>query len=1154
MAPVQHPYLDLTVLPQIRQHVIAPNAALLFDEALSHILWANGEGTRLIGADTVRATLEGEYEINPAMHRQILTAVDKLQHSDESSAVLRVHQGFQTRLVGFSVRNIALPNGQISVLLQTESLHNRGYREAQMAQSAVDCLDGYSHASAVLNATGAVVATSQHFEALDVSQEDLQNLVRDVASESDRLVKRPLETSRGSLAAGIARLSDNPTSHILIIADVNTAQPVSANKTNTSQTAGSIVEDLSSLEVEQIEEIDRSPVVGAFSNKRLKPGVGPERWYYKPQAAEETDEEPAADSINMAADVDDKEQFNIDNEASGLVQEVSHSPLNREIEQEVKQEEPADPLPEAENEDFRFTTETKPIRFVWSTDGEHKFRSVSLELAAAVGPNAANIENLTWTEVADRFQFENGGEVAKLLEKGDTWSGKTVLWPVEGTDLQVPVDMAGLPSYDRDRTFEGFNGFGIVRTADAIIDSDAQGMALQSDDMPSDDTDTSIDPVGPLPAAKEDVDDDGSDKGDSGTIVELDARRPDSDNRDERVLSSDERILFKEIGEKLSEDREKKKKRTATHRPPDEKAIRSEIAEYLPSAFAGSTRSVEVTPELEDEEPTKPANRVAEANIDTSILARLPIPVLVYRDEDLLFANSDFYDVTGYASLPDLANAGGIEALFGGATHDEPNYDARIYHADGHQLDHHAHLQRVPWDSERAMLLTLRQAGEDDDGLDDDDHPAQPDNKEDFEADGGQSGALDSSTPDDIEILPEPKSQADAGPLPIRGPTPLDPDDGPHVAFGGLGADDLRGIIDTATDGIVILSDDGIVRAINRSAEALFDVEAVDILDRSFTLILARESHRSARDYLSGISGTGVASLMNDGREVIGKTTKGGLIPLFMTIGKLEKTDACCLVLRDITHWKKAEEELLSAKSQAENANAQKSEFLAKVSHEIRTPLNAIIGFSDMMIEERFGEIDNERYRGYLRDISRSGNHVLDLINDLLDISKIEAGKIDLEFDACDLNTIVSETVALSQPHANKERIIIRTSLSAMVPKVVADVKSLRQIVLNLVSNGIKFTKSGGQVIVSTVYEQSGEVVLRVRDTGIGMSELELAQAMKPFQQVNAETDTQGTGLGLPLTKAIVEANRARFEIESEPDEGTLVEIYFPTQRVLADR
>jgi signal transduction histidine kinase len=298
-----------------------------------------------------------------------------------------------------------------------------------------------------------------------------------------------------------------------------------------------------------------------------------------------------------------------------------------------------------------------------------------------------------------------------------------------------------------------------------------------------------------------------------------------------------------------------------------------------------------------------------------------------------------------------------------------------------------------------------------------------------------------------------------------------------------------------------------------------------------------------------------VAGLINNGREVIGHHSKGGLIPLFITLGRVGREGKYCAVLRDITPWKKTEEELVSARRAAETASEQKSEFLARVSHEIRTPLNAIIGFSDVMIEERFGPIENERYRGYLRDINRSGVHVLDLINDLLDISKIEAGKMELTYEAVDLNQLVSETVALLQPQANSERIIIRTSLSRAVPRVVADARSIRQIILNLVSNAIKFTPANGQVIVSTVYEGNGEVVMRVRDTGRGMTEREIEFAMKPFQQVHVTDDRRGhgTGLGLPLTKALVEANRAYFDLESTPGEGTIAHVHFPTQRVLAD-
>jgi signal transduction histidine kinase len=296
--------------------------------------------------------------------------------------------------------------------------------------------------------------------------------------------------------------------------------------------------------------------------------------------------------------------------------------------------------------------------------------------------------------------------------------------------------------------------------------------------------------------------------------------------------------------------------------------------------------------------------------------------------------------------------------------------------------------------------------------------------------------------------------------------------------------------------------------------------------------------------------------VLNDGREVLGRVREGGLIPLFMTVGKVgESMDKFCAVFRDISQWKRAEQELVAAKREAEKSSSQKSDFLAKVSHEIRTPLNAIIGFAEVMAEQRFGPIGNERYREYLKDIQASGAHLISLINDLLDLSKIEAGKLDLSFASVDLNDIASQCMAIMQPQANRERIIIRTSLAPHLPPVVADARSIRQIVLNLLSNSIKFTQPGGQVIVSTALSDTGEVTLRVRDTGVGMSESELKVALEPFRQIATagRTPTAGSGLGLPLTKALAEANRASFSIKSAHNAGTLVEITFPTTRVLAE-
>jgi PAS domain S-box-containing protein len=382
--------------------------------------------------------------------------------------------------------------------------------------------------------------------------------------------------------------------------------------------------------------------------------------------------------------------------------------------------------------------------------------------------------------------------------------------------------------------------------------------------------------------------------------------------------------------------------------------------------------------------------------------------------------------------------------------------------------------------------------------------------------------------------------------------------DGDRALASGLAenearADELEAILDTATDGVIVIDRRGRMQSMNRAAEALFGIDASGYFDRYFTDLLADESQKAALDYLDGLMANGVASVLNDGREVIGRTPSGGLIPLFMTMGRIGTSDKFCAVLRDITHWKNIEEELVAARRVAETANTQKSDFLAKISHEIRTPLNAIIGFSEVMASERFGPIGNQRYREYLRDIHVSGAHLMSLINDLLDLSKIEAGKVDLAFEAVPVNTAIQESVALMQPQANRERIIIRTALAADVPSVVADPRSLRQILLNLLSNAVKFTRAGGQVIVSSSLEANGEVVVRVRDTGIGMSEKDIETALKPFRQVAVarEDRDQGTGLGLPLTKALVEANRATFAIESAPNQGTLVRITFPTTRVL---
>jgi PAS domain S-box-containing protein len=369
--------------------------------------------------------------------------------------------------------------------------------------------------------------------------------------------------------------------------------------------------------------------------------------------------------------------------------------------------------------------------------------------------------------------------------------------------------------------------------------------------------------------------------------------------------------------------------------------------------------------------------------------------------------------------------------------------------------------------------------------------------------------------------------------------------------------DELRAILNSAADGIVTLERDGRIRSFNPSAEAIFARAAADVVGMKLASLLDADSARTVDAYLQSVGERGVNGLCREGREVVAQRADGSSVPLFLTIGpmKVEDGPRFCAVVRDITHWKKSESELIRAKAEAEQASHQKSDFLARMSHELRTPLNAIIGFSEVMSEEKFGPIANDRYKGYLADIHTSGEHLLSLINDLLDLSKIEAGKLELNFGSVDLAPLIQQCVQLMQPQASRERVIMRVSSPEGLPPVVADERALRQILLNLLSNAIKFTPPGGQVIVSTMLDEAGPLQIRIRDTGRGMTGEELKLALEPFRRISiadAKADIPGTGLGLPLTKALAEANRAELRLESTPGAGTLAQIIFPPERVLA--
>ena len=255
---------------------------------------------------------------------------------------------------------------------------------------------------------------------------------------------------------------------------------------------------------------------------------------------------------------------------------------------------------------------------------------------------------------------------------------------------------------------------------------------------------------------------------------------------------------------------------------------------------------------------------------------------------------------------------------------------------------------------------------------------------------------------------------------------------------------------------------------------------------------------------------------------------------------------------RDVTQEVAAERDQRDARDRAEAANRAKSEFLANMSHELRTPLNAIIGFSELIVMQPFGKVE-DRYVDFGRDILASGKHLLDLINDLLDMSKIEAGQFDLSVEQIDMPQLVESCVHMVMPRATDGKVTLSTLAGPERLILRADRRAVRQVLLNLLSNAVKFTPEGGAVSVQLEPKASGGVALVVRDTGIGMDAVSLERLCEPFQQLDASISRRfgGTGLGLAITRKLMLLHGGELVFDSEPGQGTTVRAVFPAERVV---
>ena len=347
-----------------------------------------------------------------------------------------------------------------------------------------------------------------------------------------------------------------------------------------------------------------------------------------------------------------------------------------------------------------------------------------------------------------------------------------------------------------------------------------------------------------------------------------------------------------------------------------------------------------------------------------------------------------------------------------------------------------------------------------------------------------------------------------------------------------------QAILDNAVDGIFTFNEHGVIRSFNRAAERIFGYATDDIVGRSVTMLVAE--------------GDGLETLTSSGRrEVMGRRQDGASFPMDLGIGEVRQDGNRLLIgmARDITDRRRAEEELLGAKEAAEGANRAKSTFLANMSHELRTPLNAIIGYSEMLAEEA-KDSGNDEYVPDLEKIQRAGSHLLGLINSVLDLSKIEAGKMDLYLETFDLAAMLRDVTATIQPLIQQKGNRLVVEAAADLGEMHADVTKVRQTLFNLLSNASKFTENG--TITLTVGRDSVDdvpwIVFAVTDTGIGMTSEQLGRLFQAFTQADVTTTRKygGTGLGLVITRRFCQMMGGDISVDSTEGLGTTFTIRLP--------
>ncbi|MCS3728729.1 PAS domain S-box protein [Bradyrhizobium betae] len=1111
--------------PRLAVHATSSLPAWLWSIDGTRVLWANPVGAKLFRAANATALAARTFGPADSHRRQIVRLA--LQLPANGAMRLERLRGFGARLGALMTCGCArleFADGHHAVLV---TAMDPALRTMPLIERLHRLVDGATVPMAAFGPDGMFAGASEAARALlgfrDLGEAGLEQ------ARSDALRDGRVETPIGIGQMVLQRVGTGADVGLVAL-----IEPAAAHAAPAAEASDSPAETAPEVQVHHAPEIVDAPPSGEADGgiALFDAFAEPVETSAPPEASAPAPEPPAQETVPATAAVVEVSEPAPDSPVENLADAIvppQAAPITSAMVEPPSAEPPA--------------PRQLPLRFLWQMDADGRFVLGSDEFIRLMGAHTAAGFGRPWREIADEFSLDPEGRVAQALSSHDTWAGITVNWPADGGE-HLPVELAGLPVYDQNRNFAGFRGFGVCRDLDGLNRLEAlrryellveppapHGLSA---DMAEPEPEPEPEPVAeappppaeppepeptPEPELPEPVLKATSHPTDPETPVETPPPnvvpfRPHGDSRslgDQRspTLTPVENSAFNELARQLSErlERERETIASVTVEPP--------AAEITPEPLPPEPEPPHAPAEWLTE-PAPPAH--GHSARDRALLDLVPTGMLIYRLDRLLYANPAFLARMGYASINALEDAGGLDALYvepgvsSASSTSQAGTPVTISAtlANGEQplATTEAHLHTIDWDGESAHALIC---------------------------------ALPQAAP--VVAAPVLAPPVAAEPV-VAESFPYVPEIEPEA--GDTDAEDLAAILDTTAEGIVMFDAEGNIHACNRSAEALFGYDGETLMQHNLVTLFAPESQHVVIDYLENLKSQDIASLLDHGREVLGREKKGGVIPLAMIMGRTRPDGPNFFaVFRDLSQSKKGESELKNARRLADGAANAKADMLARISHEIRTPLNAIIGFAEVMISERFGTLGNERYGEYMKDIRASGERVITIIDDLLELSRIETGQLDLNFANLNLNDLVEACVVVMQPQANRERIIIRTSLAHALPQVTVDARAMRQITMNLISNSIRLASAGGQVIVSTARSDRGEIALRIRDTGHGLSEREVAAAMEPFRTPPPGDASDSSALSLSLTKALVEANRARFNIKSTANTGTLIEVVF---------